>query len=514
MKVTTFAAIDVGSNEVSMKIFEITKKNNIRQLSHVRHVMELGSDTYVNGYISNKLINELCDILKGFSRVMKDFGVVDYRAYSTSSIREANNRHFLLDRIKVRAGIEVHILSNSEQRFLLYQALAIKEPLFNDLIEQGVLIVDVGSGSSQATCFSHGELEVSQNLRLGSIRINEFLGDLERSTESYTDLLTEYIEGDIYTSFKNYFNKYEIKSILATGEGLCNFQKYISLHKPDSDIMSAEEIQEIYNSIFTCSVTELAHMVNVSEEQARLILPTAMIYQQIMTINHAECIRFNSTDLCDGIAAEYAAANNIIEQTHSFKKDVLSAAKNIAARYFSNEEHTSYVEKLALSIFDSVRKISGLSIQDRLLLQVAITLHDCGAYINFQEVASNSYKIILSSEIIGLSNRDRMLIANIVKTPIEEFPSYDLLKDELSEEEYIKIAKLTSIFRIANDLDTSKKQKLTHIKTSFRVNKLTISGEAFMDLAIEKAYFSKSADFFEQTFGIKPNLKLRRTINV
>jgi len=53
MAVTTFAAIDVGSNEVSLKIFELGKKNQMKELTHVRHIMELGSDTYVSGYISN-----------------------------------------------------------------------------------------------------------------------------------------------------------------------------------------------------------------------------------------------------------------------------------------------------------------------------------------------------------------------------------------------------------------------------------------------------------------------------
>ena len=35
MPVSTFAAIDVGSNEVSMKIFQIEKKNSIKQLTHI-----------------------------------------------------------------------------------------------------------------------------------------------------------------------------------------------------------------------------------------------------------------------------------------------------------------------------------------------------------------------------------------------------------------------------------------------------------------------------------------------
>ena len=517
MAVTTFAAIDVGSNEISLKIFELGKKNQLRMLTHVRHVMELGSDTYVNGYISNHLIDELCEVLIGFKKVMKEFNVTDYKAYSTSSIREANNRHSLLDRVRIRTGIDVTTLNNSEQCFLLYQAVALREPAFNEIIRRGALVVEVGSGSSQATCFSGGKLVVSHNLRLGSIRISEFLSNLERDTDSYTDLLSEYIDGDVFTSYKTYFHKYRIRSILAIGEGLYPLIKYINVcHKSDTGTicLTAEEMTKVYNSLFEHSGAELADIIGTTEEQARLLIPTAMIYEKIMRINKATHIYFNSTDLCDGIVSEYALKCGRISQPHNFEKDILSATKKMAIRYNSNITHTSYVEKLALKIFDSMSSISGLSKRDRLLLQVAVRLHDCGAYVNFEDVASNSYKIITSSEIIGLTKQENILIANIVRNPAAKFPSYSEIPDDMTENEYIRVAKLTCIFRIANDLDTSKKQKLTHLKINLKEDKLIITGESFMDFALEQAYFNQTSDFFEQTFGIIPKIKRRRINNV
>lgn len=37
MAITTFAAIDIGSYEISMKIFEFSKKIGFRQLNDVRY---------------------------------------------------------------------------------------------------------------------------------------------------------------------------------------------------------------------------------------------------------------------------------------------------------------------------------------------------------------------------------------------------------------------------------------------------------------------------------------------
>ena len=46
MTYKTFAAINVGSGEVSMKIYEISPKTGIREIDYVRYYIELGSDTY------------------------------------------------------------------------------------------------------------------------------------------------------------------------------------------------------------------------------------------------------------------------------------------------------------------------------------------------------------------------------------------------------------------------------------------------------------------------------------
>lgn len=47
----TFAAIYIGSYEISMKVFELSIKRGIREIDHVRHRIELGRDVYSQGYV-------------------------------------------------------------------------------------------------------------------------------------------------------------------------------------------------------------------------------------------------------------------------------------------------------------------------------------------------------------------------------------------------------------------------------------------------------------------------------
>ena len=133
----TFAAIDVGSYELGMKIFEISAKNGIREIDHIRHRIDLGSDTYTNGKISNERVNELCRVLREYGEIMKGYKVDDHKAYGTSAIREMNNTMIILDQIAQRTGITIECISNSEQRFLDYKSIASKGDAFNRIIEKG-----------------------------------------------------------------------------------------------------------------------------------------------------------------------------------------------------------------------------------------------------------------------------------------------------------------------------------------------------------------------------------------
>ena len=77
MAVTVFAAIDIGSYEVSMKIFEFSRKIGFRELNDVRYRLEIGKGVYSNRRLDPEIVDAICTILKDFRRIMEEFGVED-----------------------------------------------------------------------------------------------------------------------------------------------------------------------------------------------------------------------------------------------------------------------------------------------------------------------------------------------------------------------------------------------------------------------------------------------------
>ena len=66
-----FAAIDVGSHEIQMKIAEISRDEPPRIVEHVRRTLAIGTDTYLRGKISQPVLNECMDVLADFTEILK-----------------------------------------------------------------------------------------------------------------------------------------------------------------------------------------------------------------------------------------------------------------------------------------------------------------------------------------------------------------------------------------------------------------------------------------------------------
>ena len=167
-----------------------------------------------------------------------------------------------------------------------------------------------------------------------------------------------------------------------------------------------------------------------------------------------------------------------------------------------------------MKIFDALKKNNGLTDRDKLLLEVAVILHDCGKYISMVNSAQCAYEIIMASEIIGLTHAEREIVALTVLYNSIQLDLYEDLSDRIDYGSYIKVAKLSAILRVANALDQSHMQKFKNVKTSLKGRELIITLEVFEDISLEQALFENKIAYFENVFSIKPVLKQKRIYDV
>lgn len=520
-----FAAIDVGSFKLELGIYEITAKSGLRQIDHLRHVIALGRNTYSTGKISYELIDEMCRILEEFVKVMKSYQISDYRAYATTAMRLAKNNPIILEQIRVRTGISVKVLSNSEQRLLTYKAIAMKESEFQKIIQKGTAIVDVSFGSMQISLFDKDRLVSTQNLPLGVMGIGGILSKIPADRWTQRSIVEEVVDKELGTYKKMYLRDRDmknrgIKNLIAIGELVLYLARdevdYVASYRGKSGLASGDS-QESYLGItdrisaadFMGYVDRLCQMSQDQIEErfgvnggyATLLMPAAIIFRKVVEMTGAEMIWIPGIRMCDGIASEYAQDIKKLNFAHSFDEDITIAARNMAKRYRCGGSHAQCVEKLAMRLFDVMKKNHGLSARDRLLLQIAAILHGCGKFISTRNTGASAYNIIMATEIIGLSHEERQLVANVVRCYEEEFDY---------EDDDTRVAKLTALLRMANALDQSHKQKAESCRMNVKNGELVIAVTHDGDISLELFAVTSCGDFFEEIFGIKPVLKKKR----
>lgn len=521
MAIRTFAAIDVGSFELEMGIYQISEKAGIRRIDHVRHVIALGKDTYSQGKISYGLVEEMCRVLGGFVEIMKTYRVKDYRAYATSAMREARNKQIILEQIRVRTGLTVCIISNSEQRFISYKAIAAMAGEFNKVIQKGTAIVDVGFGSAQLSLFDKDALVTTQNLPLGALRVRGLLAGIPSTVGEHREQIEEIVDNELFTFRKMYLKDREITNLIGIGENILYIMNRMD-RNAHGDRIDAESMSRLYDRLCQLTTNQIEERFNVNSEYASLLLPSVVVYKRILELTGAEMFWVPGIRLCDGIAAEYAHDNKLVKFSHNFENDILAASRNMAKRYKCHTGHNQVMGQYALGIFDSMKKYHGLGSRERLLLQIAVLLHSCGKFISIKNSNECAYNIIMSTEIIGLSHLEREIIANVVRYNIRDF-DYDKvqLETEILEENLpgrsrssvtILIAKLTAILRLANSMDRSHRGKLTDCRMAVKDNELVVSTGYPENMALEAASFGQKADFFEEIFGVRPVLKQKRRV--
>ena len=518
MSYKTFAAIDVGSYELAMKIFEISGKNGIKEIDHVRHRIELGTDSYLTGKISNERVDELCRMLREFTDIMKSYKVDAYKAYGTSAIRETQNSLILLDRIEMRTGVRIEVLSNSEQRFLDYKSVAAKGQAFQDIIEESTIFIDIGGGSIQLSLFEKDSLVTSQNIRPGVLRMREELTNVSYRSYQLENMVEEILSDRIESFREMFVGNREIQNIILVDDyvSLILQKDYLKTNKKGQ--VNADTFIAFVDTLKKKKAREIALSLGLAQENVSLLYLSALMIGYMIKVFGAKLLWAPGVSICEGIAYEYAERNRLLTMAnnstaHNFEQDILACARDMNRRYQSSMQRTMEREETVLTIFDNMKKIHGLSGRDRLLLQLAAILSECGRYISLVNVGVSSYNIIMATEIIGLSHLEREIVASIVKYSSEQFDYYEVVGRQAAfdREAYLKIAKLTAILRLSEALNVSHRGKCDRLRIANKENSMVFTIETNEDMTLEFGLFDKGTAFFEEVFNIKPVIKQKKS---
>src|SRR5579864_2629653 len=106
----TFAAVDIGSNSVRLKISRLTS-HRLTEIHEDREVTRLGESVFRNGFLSPEAIALTVKVLRRFHRAAQRAGADSVSVVATSALRDARNSHAFLEWVRSATGWHVEIIS-------------------------------------------------------------------------------------------------------------------------------------------------------------------------------------------------------------------------------------------------------------------------------------------------------------------------------------------------------------------------------------------------------------------
>ena len=122
-----------------------------------------------------------------------------------------------------------------------------------------------------------------------------------------------------------------------------------------------------------------------------------------------------------------------------------------------------------------------------------------------------SCDIVRATEFVGLSEQEKRIVADTIKyNAWKSVPKLSELKAPLKRMNYIRMLKLAAILRLANGMDRSHKQKIRKVTTTFKEKELIIRADTIYDITLEQSTIENKSHFFEEIYGFKPVLRMKR----
>jgi exopolyphosphatase / guanosine-5'-triphosphate,3'-diphosphate pyrophosphatase len=499
----TFAAVDIGSNSVRLKIARL-QRGRLHALHEDREVTRLGEGVFSSGFLTPESISETVKVLRRFHRATQQVVTDSVRVVATSAMRDARNAPAFMEWVRSATGWKVEIISGVEEARLIHLGL-----VSGARIDQfPTLMLDLGGGSCELTVSQGGHIRDAVSLPLGAVRLtNEFLRhDPPRKGE-----LTS-LRGFVVREVNKVVNRItaaKIKNVIATSGTAASLAAVAShfsrSNSRQRNVVSRGDMGRIAKRIARLPVAERRKIEGIGPRRAEIIVAGAAVYDELLQTLHLKGFRYSPLGLRDGILAQMAADyDRSTRSGRQIESERWESIMNAVAHYRVDRKHALDVRESATLLFSALRSLHRLPPEYREWLSAAAMLYEVGDFVNRNGRHRHTHYIVSNSEILGFTPQQRRIIAAIARYLGKSKPAVDDGPMKLIDSaDRADVEKAIVLLRVARALNLGRTRAVEKVRISLRDAgvKLTLIPRRRMGVDLEQWAVEKERDYFREVFG-------------
>lgn len=480
-------------DQVGLRIIDRQEKRPVTTVESGN--LNVGTSMVAN-YAEN--MDAIVDNLIGFQRVLKEYQVDEVEFYGALEDLDEVTARYVADQLSVRCGLEVNWLSDNQ--LIARTLVAIKHQHKRQGIKEGAdtFVLLVGLSTSTLAYFKKGVFETSWNIDLGKAKISQLAENLRQTTATPSDIIFDYISSKV-EYLVGELGDVENATLIVQGVSVLA-DAYLERGQFLGEV-ALDDFDTSYRRITDSTDQYVINHYQVDEQSVGWVLPSFLIISQTLRLLHAKQLYVTGVTPFEGLIAVREGQESQISQM------IRTSADNIARRYGVKLAHRAFVTKVILELFDALAPIHRLDEHYRLLVEIASKVDDIGNFISPQGHYRHSAYILEANPLIGLSDQDNRVIAEVSRYHSSESPDVDEHHyRNMDDEIQLPVAKLAAILRVADSLDDSRQQKISKLELALEGNRLLIYAHASDDLVLEKWAFQRKNKLFTDVYGLQPEL--------
>lgn len=495
------AVVELGRSQIKLTIADI-ECNGFVVLSSEIQPLKLWLENSSDCFLKKPQIEEIIGHIKNFKRVCEYYKVQKSYAYAYFlGVNKPKNLFSFFDEVFATSGFRFVVPTADE---IMYSAYSCS---INTLDAPKAFLLEIGvdhviiSQYNRRTILEQKILDFSPLSLLEKFPIIEYDSSKERF-----DSIKKYVKKEIEKiEFAN-VNEQEFvfvgagKPMIDLAQMVKKLKKY-PLELIHGYVAPQSDINIIINQISQMELDKTKVIKGIDGGRADIFCAILMIQQALAEVLNKSEMIVDQYSITEGIL--FAIANpSTLEKPNS---DCLGESLILQMSYYDKEnaKHNEQIYNLSLLLYKQLKVLHKLPRNYVKILRAAAMLHDCGKRVSYINHAKHSFYVLLSSEIYGLSHREKLLAAYVASLHTGgEISLSDWVskKEILEEDDLLAVKKLGVILQLAEYFDVSKTNAIIDISCDVLGDSVIMKTFTESDSTYEIQESAKIGKIFEKYF--------------
>jgi len=501
----TFAAVDVGSNSVRLKIAK-SNRGRLETLHEDREVTRLGESVFANRTLDPQAMSSTMQVLRRFHRAVQEHAADRVRVVATSALRDARNSRAFVDWVRTATGWKVEVVSGLEEGRLIHLGIMSNARIAHNR----ALLIDLGGGSCELTLSIDGHIDDMVSLPIGAVRLTQMFLHHDPPKKKELEQMRGTIQREISRIRKRITHAHLQISVATSGTpaalACLHAAKMAGYNDSKPQTVPQAAVGKWLKELSRRDLAQRQALPGIGPRRAEIIIAGSMVFAELMQLCNLPNFRYLPLGLRDGLLAQMMADYNgstaMRERVESERHDALMAQ---ARHYGADLTFAQRIRDLTMQLFRRLQAVHQLPPQYVDWLEAAAMLHEVGSYINRSGRRRHTYYVIAHSEIFGYTPLHRRIIATIARYVGKSLPSTsDRIMRLLPAPDQANVPKAVALLRLARALDQGRRAAVhelqVHVHQGGRVRLILVPSPP-ESIELELWAVEQEKDYFETVFG-------------